>query len=73
MPWQWAEVKDHRERQLLLCGERSWSWTDGSELTARKSELLQEMKSDGDAMVQEWIAALPELTVNRTVESSAPK
>ena len=46
---------------------------DGSELTARKSSLLQEMKSDEfDAMVQEWIAALPELTVNRTKSPSVP-
>ena len=48
---------------------------DGSELTARKSSLLQEMKSDEfDAMVQEWIAALPELTVNeKTVEEFSPE
>ena len=47
---------------------------DGSELTARKSSLLQEMKSDEfDAMVQEWIAALPELTVNeKTIEEFSP-
>ena len=48
---------------------------DGSELTARKSSLLQEMKADEfDAMVQEWIAALPELTVNeKTVEEFSPE
>ena len=48
---------------------------DGSELTARKSSLLQEMKSDEfDAMVQEWIAALPELTVNeKTIEEFSPE
>ena len=47
---------------------------DGSELTARKSSLLQEMKADEfDAMVQEWIAALPELTVNeKTIEEFSP-
>lgn len=48
---------------------------DGSEPTARKASLLQEMKSDEfDAMVQEWIAALPELTVNeKTVEEFSPE
>ena len=47
---------------------------DGSELTARKSSLLQEMKAgDFDTMVQEWIAALPEVTVNeKTVEEFSP-
>ena len=37
--------------------------------------LLQEMKAEEfDAMVQEWIAALPELTVNeKTVEEFSPE
>ena len=48
---------------------------DGSELTARKSVLLQEMKAEEfDAMVQEWVTALPELTVNeKTVEEFSPE
>ena len=38
-------------------------------------QILQEMKADEfDAMVQEWIAALPELTVNeKTVEEFSPE
>ena len=48
---------------------------DGSELTARKSTLLQEMKSEEfNDMVQEWVDALPELTVNeKTIEEFSPE
>lgn len=48
---------------------------DGSELTARKPVLLQEMKSEEfNDMVQEWVDALPELTVNeKTIEEFSPE